>query len=210
MTFLSVLRFYVPRLAFRRAAQLRLKAQFPAETAGAIWRHTLERHAALVPARPRHSLGVNLVVRYLEWDRALYQAVQTHGGMTPSQAGALIETIAWDIFGPPIGAGYALSRLRSGQRRRRVHWFMDLLFGVVFTSPFRRKVVPSADGVSFDVTRCPFAEYLQAQGTPELTKYAACDLDHRMAHDWGARLERSQTIATGASHCDFRFRMKSP
>ncbi len=46
---------------------------------------------------------------------------------------------------------------------------------------------------------------MQAHGTPELTRYAACNLDFRMARDWAIGFSRTQTIAGGATHCDFRF-----
>jgi hypothetical protein len=53
-------------------------------------------------------------VRYLEWDRALYQAAQEHG-LSKSQAGTLIEEVNWEIFGPVTAASFKLSRLRSSQ-----------------------------------------------------------------------------------------------
>jgi hypothetical protein len=81
------------------------------------------------------------------------------------------------------------------------------MFLVLFTSPFRRHTLPSDAGVAFDVVACPLAAYCKAQGVPELTRYAACSLDHRMARDWGVKLERSQTIAEAAPLCDFRFRV---
>lgn len=204
----AVLRFWLPALAFRRAAQRHLAAAWP-QQAEAIWQATRRLQPGLVAARPRHSPGVNHVLRYLEWDRALYQAAQEQG-LTAGQAGTLVEEISWSIFGPPIGFAFRLSRLRSAQRRVRVRWLLDLLFLTVFGAPFRREPRPEPGAVAFDVTTCPLADYLRAQGTPELTRHAACSLDYRMARDWGLRLDRSQTIAEGGRCCDFRFRMPHP
>jgi hypothetical protein len=208
MRLVSILLFYMPRAAFRRAAQKHLTACFSGKSAE-VWRSTLSLQTRLAAGRPRHSPGVNLLVRYLEWDRALYQAAQEHG-LSKSQAGTLIEEINWEIFGPVTAALFKLSRLRSSQLQARVRWLLDMMFLIIFTSPFRRQTLPSKEGVSFDVTACPLAVYLRSQGTPELTRHAACSLDHRMARDWGMKLIRSQTIAEGASHCDFRFKVLGP
>jgi hypothetical protein len=47
--------------------------------------------------------------------------------------------------------------------------------------------------------------YFKDQGVPELTEPAAGNLDYRMAREWGVELVRTQTIADGAAHCDFRW-----
>jgi hypothetical protein len=205
MKLISVLLFYLPRVAFRRAAQKHLAARCP-DKAAEIWHSTCELQSRLAAARPRHSLGVNLLVRYMEWDCAFYQAAQEQG-LSKSQAGALIEDINWEIFGPVIAVSFRLSRLRGAKLQVRVQWLNDLMFRVIFTSPFRRRKLPSKEGIAFDVTACPLANYLRSQGAPELTRYAACSLDYKMARDWGVKLMRSQTIAEGASHCDFLFKV---
>ncbi len=205
MRLISILLFYLPRAAFRRVAQKHLTVYFSGQSAE-VWRSTLRGQSQLVTMRPRYSPGVNLLVRYMEWDRALYQAAQEHG-LSKVEAGTLIEAINWEIFGPVTGVSFKLSRLRSSQLQARVRWLLDMMFLLIFTSPFRRHTVASQEGVAFDVTACPLAEYLRSQGVPELTRHAACSLDHRMARDWGMQLIRSQTLAEGASYCDFRFKV---
>ncbi len=79
------------------------------------------------------------------------------------------------------------------------------MFLTMFTSPFKRTVLPSEHGVSFDVTACPLANYCRDQGVAELTLHAACVMDHFMVREWGVTLERSGTIAGGQPRCDFRF-----
>jgi len=201
---LALLQVYLPRIAFRRAAQTQLGACLPATTAAAVWARTLGVHNELQRTRVRHSPGVNLLLRYMQWDCALYRALQEHG-IGQQQAGEWIEQINWQIFAPASALALKLSRLRSSRLQTRIQWLLDALFRLVFTRPFRRTNLPTAAGVAFDVQVCPLASYLREQGAPELTHFAACSLDYRMASDWGVTLQRTQTLAGGAAYCDFRF-----
>ncbi len=62
----------------------------------------------------------------------------------------------------------------------------------------------------FNVTRCRFAELYQEMGVPELGFLLSCNRDFALAEGISddLSLERKQTIMEGASHCDFRFRLK--
>lgn len=206
MNILSSLLFLMPNVAFRRAAAKQLATSALAADGTHIWRKTTSLQAELRKTRPRYSFGVNLFLRYMEWDVALYR-VLLEQGMSQEQACRLIEDINWEIFGPGTKAAFLLSRLRSANPQTRIQWVLDLLFFVLFTKPFRKQAVPADSSVAFDVVFCPVAAYFQQHRVPELTRYAACNLDHRMAQNWGVKLERSQTIAAGASHCDFRFKI---
>lgn len=126
--------------------------------------------------------------------------------MSQAEAAALVETIMSDVYQPVPAALFKLSRLRSAKRETRVKWLLDMMIRYFFTSPFRHRAVPSKTGVAFDVLLCPLANYFKDQGVPELTRHAACNMDYRMARGWGINLVRSQTIADGAAHCDFRFK----
>ena len=206
MNILSSLLLLMPDVAFRRAATKHLATSALKADGARVWQKTSSLQAELRKTRPRHSFGLNLFLRYMEWDGALYRVLLEHG-MPPEQAHQLIEEINWEIFGSGIGASFALSRLRSARLQTRVQWILGWLFFALFTKPFRKQAVPSDNGIAFDVVRCPVAEYFQQQGLPELTRYAACNLDHRMARNWGVKLERSQTLAEGGTLCDFRFKM---
>jgi len=201
---LAMLLGSLPRIAFRRAAQAQLGAGLPATTAAAVWARTLEIQSELQHTRVSHSPGVNLLLRYMQWDYALYRALQEQG-VNQQQAGEWIEQINWQIFAPASALAFKLSRLRSGRLQTRIQWLLDALFSLVFTRPFRRTTLPAVAGVAFDVQVCPLASYLRDQGVPELTHFAACSLDYRMASDWGVTLRRTQTLAGGAAYCDFRF-----
>lgn len=201
---LALLLVYLPRIAFRRAAQAQLSACLPAEMAAAVWIRTQEIQAELSRTQVSHSLGVNLLLRYMQWDCALYRALQEQG-ISQQQAGEWIEQINWQIFAPASALAFNVSRLRSSRLQARIQWLLDALFRLVFTRPFHRINLPAAAGVAFDVQTCPLASYLRDQGAPELTHFAACSLDYRMATDWGVTLQRTQTLAGGAAYCDFRF-----
>ena len=206
MSPVSVLRLCKPSAAFKRSALRALARETSPDQAARIWDATKDLQAELRKQRPRYSLGINLLLRYFEWDCALFLAAR-QADLSTEAAGQLVEEINWAVFGPVIALSFSISRLRSKRLRTRVKWVVDLMFGVLFTSPFQRTTLPSTRDVAFNVTVCPLAQYFRERGVPELTRYAACSLDHRMAAVWGVRLERSQTIAEGHSLCDFRFQV---
>jgi len=61
--------------------------------------------------------------------------------------------------------------------------------------------------VDFNVKRCRYAEMYRDLGIPELGAILSCDRDHAMIEGFApeAELKRTQTILSGASHCDFRY-----
>ncbi len=203
---IPLLLIFTPNLAFRRAASRILARETSADQAARVWDATKSLQADLRKKRPRHSVGLNLVLRYYEWDTALYRAA-TQEGLSEATAGRMVEEINWAVLGPSFALSYRASRLRSKHLRTRLEWVVDWMFRVIFTAPFERTIVPSEQDVAFNVTVCPLAQYFRDRGVPELTRYAACGLDYRMAALWGVGFEREQTIAAGHSLCDFRFRV---
>ena len=126
--------------------------------------------------------------------------------MSKAEAAALVETIMTDVYRPVPAAMFKLSRLRSAKREARVRWILGMITRYFFASPFRHRHLSSKTGVAFDVTLCPLADYFKDQGVPELTAHAACNLDYCAAREFGVNLARTQTIADGAAHCDFRWK----
>ena len=61
---------------------------------------------------------------------------------------------------------------------------------------------------TFNVTRCRYAETYKAMGLGEIGALLSCNRDGAICegYDPKLKLERSQTIMGGASHCDFRYR----
>ena len=61
---------------------------------------------------------------------------------------------------------------------------------------------------TFNVTRCRYAETYKAMGLGEIGALLSCNRDGAFCegYDPKLKLERTQTIMQGASHCDFRYR----
>lgn len=68
-----------------------------------------------------------------------------------------------------------------------------------------------AEHYDFDVTRCRFAEMYRGLGIPELGEILSCNRDFRASEGFNPELKltRTQTILSGASHCDFRYRLEA-
>ena len=194
-----------PSIAYRRVAIPHLKERFP-DAWTQIWRSTCTWQSRLTASRPNHSASVNLMIRHMEWSCALYQALKDRG-MSQDEAGALVEAVAMDDYRPVPATWFKLSRLRSTEPGTRVKWALGLVTRYFFSAPFVHRHLPAERGiaVAFDVTLCPLADYFKDQGVPELTRHAACNLDHCLAHAFGVELVRTQTIADGAKYCDFRW-----
>jgi len=65
------------------------------------------------------------------------------------------------------------------------------------------------ENLSFNVTRCRYAEMYRAMGLADLGASLSCQRDYALAQGFNPdiHLDRTQTIMKGASHCDFRFRL---
>jgi hypothetical protein len=62
----------------------------------------------------------------------------------------------------------------------------------------------------FDVTRCRYAEMYRAMGLGAIGHILSCNRDGTFCEGYDDRikLQRTQTIMGGASHCDFRYRFE--
>ncbi|MCA9989132.1 MAG: L-2-amino-thiazoline-4-carboxylic acid hydrolase [Anaerolineales bacterium] len=70
-------------------------------------------------------------------------------------------------------------------------------------------VLEQNDGaLSFNVTRCRYAELYRSLGIGELGAILSCNRDYALIDGFNpdVSLTRTQTIMEGASHCDFRYR----
>ena len=64
--------------------------------------------------------------------------------------------------------------------------------------------------LSYNVTRCRYAEMYKALGIPELGAVFSCNRDYALIDGFntGVELTRTQTIMGGATHCDFRYKLR--
>ena len=69
----------------------------------------------------------------------------------------------------------------------------------------------TGEKLSFNVTRCRYAEMYRALGIPELGELLSCNRDAALIEGFnpGVNLTRTQTIMGGAQFCDFRY-VKEP
>jgi len=79
-----------------------------------------------------------------------------------------------------------------------------------FTADNALDIEPVADEpgeLRFNVHGCRYADYFREIGEPLLGALLTCEMDPPMTEGIGdgLTLERSQTILTGGSHCDFRW-----
>jgi hypothetical protein len=68
----------------------------------------------------------------------------------------------------------------------------------------------SAEKMEFNVTRCRYSEMYREMGLGDIGHLLSCnrDGDFCIGYNPDMELTRTQTIMKGASHCDFRYRMK--
>ena len=68
----------------------------------------------------------------------------------------------------------------------------------------------SQERMDFNITRCRYAEMYRAMGLGDVGHLLSCnrDGDFCIGYNPDIELTRTQTIMKGASHCDFRYRMK--
>jgi hypothetical protein len=68
----------------------------------------------------------------------------------------------------------------------------------------------SATRLSFNVTRCRYAEMYRALGLADLGGSLSCERDYALVQGFNPNIEltRTQTIMEGAPCCDFRFQLR--
>ncbi len=68
----------------------------------------------------------------------------------------------------------------------------------------------SDEALDFNVTRCRYAEMYREMGLGRIGHLLSCnrDGDFCIGYNPDMKLTRTRTIMSGASHCDFRYRME--
>ncbi len=79
--------------------------------------------------------------------------------------------------------------------------------------PVIAEVVDDTDTrYSVNMVRCGFADYFRSIGEPQIGALLTCGVDFAneasLRPNW--QFQRSQTLMQGATHCDFRWRLKDP
>jgi hypothetical protein len=131
-------------------------------------------------------------------------------GVERKYAIELIGDMAWQVYENWGRLSDLIARLLTRDPHERMRMSVNMFLRFPFTPPgyiFER--LPSNDGTSLDMLRCPIAEYFRAQGAADLCIGTWCNLDFPLTELWGGWLERTETLAAGHTHCDFNFKARA-
>jgi len=173
---------------------------------GRVWQ-MYDELAPHVPQEPKPGNQMNMLLSCITL--ACFRILMAEG-IGREYAIELIGDMTWKIYKewgriPIFGAS-----LITRDPRERMRMSVNMFLRFPFTPPgYVFKRLPSEDGISFDVLRCPVAEYLRQQNASDLCVSTWCDLDFPLAEMWGGWLERTTTLASGCAQCDFRFKVGS-
>lgn len=159
---------------------------------------------ATVPVAP--TLGALFTTHLAAATLALHRGLVGEG-LAPAQATRLVYDIGWRLYRrmgePPLLVAGAFSRDPAKRLKIATELFRRFPFG---EPGYRWRDVPAEpDVVAFDCLECPVARFFAAHYAAELCVNTWCELDFPLARQWGGRLERTGTLASGAEHCDFRW-----
>jgi hypothetical protein len=135
---------------------------------------------------------------------AVFEALLADG-IDRAYALELAREISWQPYKNMGRVSDLFMRAAVRGRERRLKVGIDMTLKYMFSEPaYRQRRVPVAEGQAWETLRCPFADYLGSRGASDLCVAAFCSLDFRLVEQAGFRLERTGTLASGATHCDFR------
>ena len=189
-------------------------ARFGVDGAEALYRSARDHFARSIPRIPRirglRARMLNAFLRITAQEVAAYQAIRERGGTAAD---------AWEIC-------HEANRLRMEQLPRWKRWllgrfmFSGLVRRMVRRREKRNELVRAGDfelryvtgdGSDFDFgvdyVRCGNLELAKKLGAQAFAPYV-CMSDIVLSDALGWGLTRTQTLADGCSHCDFRFKQK--
>lgn len=200
---------------FDRTAQLVkgfVAERYGEENADALYRDARQEYEAIIPQIPRiggaRARILNSFLRITAQEVAVYKAMKKRG-KTPAEAWEIChEAIrlrmeafprwkAWLfrqlIYSPPVK-----QRIRRRAQKMEQHRFGD--FEV-------RYVIGDGNDFDFgvDYVSCGNLELVKKLGAEEFAPYV-CMSDIPLSNGLGWGLIRTQTLADGCDHCDFRFK----
>ncbi len=158
-----------------------------------------------VPTLP--TVGSRLNLKLACWTVALFHSL-LDAGVDRDEAVDLVADVMWRLFQQWGRVGQVLTRLRPELKTRPRHLLPDgtIDLGFPFSPPAYVARPISGDGArSFEVVRCPAADYFRAEGLADLGLAAFCDSDYGLSEMQGLTLRRTCTLMAGDDHCDFRW-----
>jgi hypothetical protein len=166
-----------------------------------------DRLAPLVPRE--HKLGNRMVLLLSCVTLSCFQVLLAEG-IERQYAIELIGDVAWKIYAKFGRVPVFVTGLLTRDPRERIRMSVNMISRFPFSSPgYVIERIPSSDGISMDMLKCPAAEYFRGHDALDLCTGTWCDLDYAMAEMWGGWLERNETLAKGYARCNFRFKAKA-
>lgn len=168
-----------------------------------VWQ-TYDQLAPFVPQEPKLGNRMNMLLSCVTL--ACFRVLLATGTVR-EYAIELIGDTAWKVYEKWGRLPILIARLSTRDPREQLRMSVNMFLRFPFTPPgyvFER--LPSSDGISLDMLRCPVAEYFHKQDASDLCIGTWCNLDFALAEMWGGWLERAETLAAGCARCDFRFK----
>jgi hypothetical protein len=165
-----------------------------------------ERFESLVPELPYEpTVGGRQNVMLAALTLSLLEILEA-SGVERVYAIELTGDTCWRFYRQWGGITRAITHVMTSDPTRRLRLGVDAFLTYPFGRPgYAFEDVTEEDGRSLNMLRCPVADFLGQRNATDLCAGSWCNLDYALAEMWGARLERSGTLAGGAECCDFRF-----
>ncbi|WP_175546969.1 AarF/UbiB family protein [Modicisalibacter ilicicola] len=173
------------------------------EILDATWEHYY-RIEPDIPVAP--TFGAILTTHLAGATLGLYRALRERD-VDKRRAYGLIYDTGWRLYRQMGESPLLLASAYTRDPYKRLKIATELFRLFPFGEPgYRWQDVTAAPGVvAFDCLECPVARFFIQNNEPELCVNTWCNLDFPLAEKWGGHLERTGTIASGASRCDFRW-----
>ena len=200
---------------FDRTARLMggyLTARYGESDADALVRDARARYTEILPqvewVQGRGAPVMNSFLRISAQELAVYQAVDARGGSASEAWELCHKAIRLRMQVVPRWKRWLLNRLMFSGLVRRVIKRRAMNEELVRAGDFETRSVVG-DGIAFDhgvdYLRCGNLELARKIGSDAFAPYL-CLSDVALSEGLGWGLIRTQTLADGCSHCDFRFK----
>ena len=189
-----------------------LADRYGEQGADALYRAAREKYEEIIPQTPRiedlRARAMNSFLRITAQEIAVYKAVEERGGTAPEAWEICHEAIRLRMGGFPKWKRWLLRRLMHSGIVRRIARRREEKNEQPRFGDFEVRYL-SGDGSDFDFgvdyVRCGNLELAKRLGAEEFAPYV-CMSDIALSNALGWGLIRTQTLADGCSHCDFRFK----
>ncbi len=162
--------------------------------------------APQIPREPTRGNRMNMMLACMTL--AFFQTLQARS-VDSAYAIELVGDVAWKVYEKWGVLPRWVARLLTPDPVKRMRMGVNMFLRFPFNAPgYKHTRLPSKDGMSLDMHRCPVAEYFRSNDAADLCVGSWCNLDYALAEMWGGWLERSGTLAGGDDRCRFRFKAR--